>query len=249
MQQYPEMEFKNHKVSEAVCAFRFDSSANNWNIGLFSDYYNAIKLDGFVQKQEQKPFEVSFEIKPNTPIPAAQYKEGEMRMVFLNPKTNYAIILAGNYISFHSVGHYPGWNVFMLGLIKPFLSKYFDLNLGKGLESVQMLYLNKFDIDQNENLHEYVKLIPNLSDFGQGTEVNHFSQSNFTIEPNFQLFLKTTFNIEPGSSVKSVVLECSCFAFNQENQYDWVALADGAHLKATEAFKQIIQPKLANLIK
>jgi hypothetical protein len=229
MQQYPEMEFKNHKVSEAVCAFRFDNSLNNWNIGLFSQYYNAIKDDGFVEKQEQKPFEVSFEIRPNN-IPAAQYREGEMRMVFLNPKTNYAIILAGNYISFHAVGHYPGWKVFMPELIKPFLEKYFMLGLGKGLETVQML-------------------IPNLKDFGQGTEIAHFSQSNFTIEPNFQLFLKTTFNIEPQSSVKNVVLECSCYAYNQNNQYGWVALADGAHLKATEAFKQIIQTKLANLIK
>lgn len=249
MQLYPEMEFKNHKVTEAVCAFRFDSSLNNWNISLLLEYYNLIKEYGFVEKQEQKPFEVSFEIKSNSPIPAAQYREGEMRMVFLNPTSNYAIILTGNYISFHSIGHYPGWNVFMPELVKPYLERYFALGVGKGIESVQMLYLNKFEIDQNENLHEYVKLIPNLKDFGQGTEVAHFSQSNFTIEPNFQLFLKTTFNIEASSSVKNVILECSCYAYNQDNQYDWINLADGAHTKATEAFKQIIQAKLENIIR
>ena len=41
------MEFKNHKIIEAVCAFRFNSSENNWDITSYADYYNAIKDMGF----------------------------------------------------------------------------------------------------------------------------------------------------------------------------------------------------------
>lgn len=30
------MEFKNHKITEAICAFRFQVIKDNWNVGVFA---------------------------------------------------------------------------------------------------------------------------------------------------------------------------------------------------------------------
>ena len=58
------MEFINHKITESVCAFRFEIK-QNWDITQFGTFYDIIKEFGFIKKQEIKPVQLSFEIKVN----------------------------------------------------------------------------------------------------------------------------------------------------------------------------------------
>lgn len=95
------MEFKNHKIIEAVCAFRFNPPENNWDITSYAGY--------------------------------PQMVEGAIQMVIRNEKEDQAILLGNNYISFHTINHYPGWEIFSDHLISIYLQKYFEIGYGKGL--------------------------------------------------------------------------------------------------------------------
>jgi len=112
-----------------------------------------------------------------------------------------------------------------------------------------MLYINKFELPFDQNLSEYFKLIPNTQDFGEGIETGHFSQSNFNIEPNLQLSLKTVFSLTKQTNVKEIMLECSCTATNINGKNSGEDLAKDAHEKASEAFRKIVQSKLKEIIK
>ncbi|WP_017731258.1 TIGR04255 family protein [Nafulsella turpanensis] len=244
------MEFINHKVTEAVCAFRFDPKLNNWDITSFADYYNKIKglPLGFDKKQEIKPMQFNFQFRNNEPS-VNQVLEGETKMVFKNKDENYAILLGNNYISFHTLNHYPGWDVFKNDLIAPSLEKYYSLGLGMGLTSAQMIYINNFDISQNEHLHEYLTFLPNMEQFGEGEELSHMFNSTYRISPNKQLQLKTILNVHEPDHIKKVTLECNCIANNIVNEKDWITLSNDAHDHAKEAFFQISSTHFKDKIK
>lgn len=121
------MEYKNHKIIEAVCAFRFNPSQNSWDITGYADYYNVIKDNGFSKKNEIKPVQFSFQIKPNELPVNPQMIQGETQIVFKNESEDRAILLGNNYISFHTINHYPGWEIFSEELISIYLKKYFEI--------------------------------------------------------------------------------------------------------------------------
>jgi uncharacterized protein (TIGR04255 family) len=234
------MEFKNHKIIEAVCAFRFNPSENNWDITSFADYYNAIKEMGFSKKQEIKPMQLSFQLKMNEPPPIPQMVEGETQIVFKNEKEDQAILLGNNYISFHTINHYPGWEIFSDNLIAIYLQKYFDIGYGKGLLSAQMIYINKFDVDKTKKLSDYLSFVPAMERFGEGDELSHLFQSAYKIAPNKNLQLKTILNVVNPDKTKTVILECNCIANNtSDRKISWMDLSRDAHDSAKNAFINI----------
>jgi len=242
------MEFINHKVTEAVCAFRFDPNRNPWDITYFASYFNLIKGDGFVKKNEIKPFQLSFQIKPNEGTTNPQMQQGEIQMVFKNEGDTYAILMGNNYISFHTINHYDGWDKFKPEVIEKFLVKYFSLGLGNGLVSAQMIYVNNFGLEQEKDLSDYLNFVPKMQDFGEGDEISHFFQSNYSIAPNKQLSLKTILNPEANTKTKRVILECNCVA-TSSNDSTWGQLSDDAHKSARNAFIKISTDYFKNLIK
>ena len=240
------MEFLNHKITEAVCAFRFDPSLNPWDLTFFSSYFSLIEND-FGKKQEIKPFQLSFEVKSNEEPGQPNIQHGESQMVFKTNDEKYAILMGNNYISFHTLNHYPGWDVFKPKTIEENLEKYFSLGLGKKLVSVQMIYINNFNLENNKNLSDYLTFVPNMKDFGEGEETSHFFQSNYRIAPNKNLSLKTVLNI--GLPVgKNVILETNCIAEVGINQ-NWRDQANDAHDAARNAFIKISSDYFKQLIK
>jgi uncharacterized protein (TIGR04255 family) len=244
------MEYKNHKITEAICAFRFSPDHSEWDILNLANYYKLIEPLGFEKKQEVKPFQVSFNIKANEVIPAPKMEEGETKMVFRNKEENRAILMGKNFISFHSINYYPGWDVFLPELIKPYLEEYFKLDVSKDIVSVQMLYINNFEINKEENLSDYLSVVPNMKELGEETnELGHVFQSSFKIEPNLQLNLQTVLNVVPQNNTKKITLECNCIASNNiEHKYTWDMLANDAHEKAKKAFLTISTDKFKHKI-
>ena len=110
------MEYKNHKITEAVCAFRFSHSLNNWDITSYAEYYNAIKVLGFSKKKEIKPIQLSFQFKQNEIPEKPEMIEGDTQMVFKNENENMAILISDNYISFHTINYYPDGKSFLKNL-------------------------------------------------------------------------------------------------------------------------------------
>lgn len=244
------MEYKKHRITEAVCAFRFSPVNNNWDITSFAAYYNVIKDLGFYKKNEIKPVQLSFQIKPNEVPQNPQLMEGETQMVFKNEKENQAILLGNNYISFHTINEYPDWEIFSDELISKFLTKYFEIGYGKDLISAQMIYINNFDLEPHRKLSEYLTFVPNIEHLGEGDELSHLFQSSYEIAPNKRLQLKTILNVVNPEKIKKVVLECNCIA-NNSLTYDisWNDLSKDAHDNAKNAFINITTEYFKELIR
>jgi uncharacterized protein (TIGR04255 family) len=244
------MEYKNHKITEAVCAFRFDPNQNNWDFTSFAAYYNVIKDHGFNRKNEIKPLQLSFQIRPNEIPQTPQMIEGATQMVFKNESENRAILLGDNYISFHTINDYPGWESFSKDLISIFLNKYFELGFGKGLISAQMIYINNFNLDNDLKLSDYLTFVPDMERFGEGDELSHLFQSTYDIAPNKRLQLKTILNVINPDKIKNVILECNCIAANSEN-YDisWESLSQDAHDNSKNAFINVATNRFKDIIK
>ncbi|MEP5614138.1 MAG: TIGR04255 family protein [Cyclobacteriaceae bacterium] len=246
------MEYLNHKITEAVCAFRFDPVQNNWDVTGIAEYYNEIKDSGFQKKQEIKPVQLSFQVKADEPPLSqnAEIKEGDLKMVFRNDDESFAILLGSNYLSFHTINHYPGWQTFNEKLINPYIEKYFKLGYGKGLLNAQMIYINNFDIENEKKLSNYLSFVPETELFGEGDEISHLFQSGYDISPNKRLQLKTIFNVFGPDKQKKVTLECNCIAKNDVNlDIDWSELALDAHDGAKNAFIKIATDEFKNEIK
>lgn len=244
------MEYKNHKITEAVCAFRFSPINNNWDITSFAAFYNVIKDLGFNKKNEIKPVQLSFQIKPNEGPQNPQMTEGETQMVFKNEDEKQAILLGNNYISFHTINHYPGWDVFSDELISKFLNKYFEIGYGQDLVSAQMIYINNFELAPHKKLFDYLTFVPNMEHFGEGDELSHLFQSSYEIAPNKRLQLKTILNVVNPEKAKKVVLECNCIANNTKNHdISWEKLSKDAHDNAKNAFLKITTDYFKDIIK
>lgn len=242
------MEYKNHKITEAVCAFRFDPNQNvSWDVTFFADYYHQIKKEGFEIKQELKPFQLNFNINTKEGIKSSEMLPGDTQMVFKTNDERNAILMGNNYISFHSLNHYLGWDVFFPEIVKKFIEIYFKIGLGKGLQSAQMIFINNFDIEKDKTLSDYLVFVPEMKDFGQGDELSHVFQSNYSIKPNKQLSLKTILNTV-NKDIKKVTLESNCVA-NIGDVTDWQELIKDAHDNAKNAFVKIASSYFKNLIK
>ena len=242
------MEFKKHKITEAVCAFRFDPSQNPWDMIYLSNYFDLIKEEGFSKKQEIKPFQLEFEIKANENPKPPNFQQGETQMVFKTESEDYAILMGNNYVSFHTLNHYPGWDIFKPKIIELFIKKYFSLGLGKGLQSAQMIYINNFELESDKDLSDYLTFVPKMKEFGEGEENSHLFQSNYSIAPNKQLSLKTIFNVDAPQRSKKVLFESNCIASNTQN-FEFSDLSDDAHNAARNAFIKISTEYYKTLIR
>ena len=243
------MEFNNHKIIEAVCTFTFDPKAEtNWNVGKFADFFKLIESDGFVSSQEQNPMEVSITFNPVTGQTSQEHVIGDLRMVYTDKDKKYAIIMAKGLISVHSTNSYEGWEVFE-PKVKKYVDYFLSLDLGKKLIRINVLYVNRFQIDIKDHLAEYLKHAPDMRDFEQGIELNHAFQSDFLVNENTKIYLNTicqTINLH-----KDVTLQCSCLTSSSPNsiQEDWEQMLQNSHLNAVKAFKTATQEKFKTLIK
>lgn len=233
------MEYKNHKIIEAVLALRFIPTSREWDITSFSEFYNRVKDKGFSNKKEIRPFELSFKFNPKEPIEQPKKSEGEVQMVFKNQDETYAIIYSRDYVSFHSLKGYNGWEILKEELVNPIMEIYFELNGSSKISSAQMIYINRFDIGLTENLSEILTFLPNSQYFEAGEEVSHLFQSNYKIAPNKNLKLQTILKIDPKTNKKIISLECNCVSEANNFSDDWVKLSEDAHDNAKKSFFDI----------
>ncbi len=230
------MEYINHKITEVVCIIRFDPKQNiPWDSTFLGKYYELIK-DKFNKKEEfiTKQFNLQFKDQNIS----SNAIEGEREMIFKNEQENLAIILKSNYISFHALSPYPGWDVFLNDIIIKYFNFYKEIGFGNGIHSVQIIYINTFEIEKNHKLSDYLNYTYNI----QGTEKVHVFNSSYDISPNKNLIIKTFLN------ENKVVLECNCLNLNINND-SILNLTNESKKEAKLAFENIISEKFKELIK
>lgn len=242
------MEFNNHKIIEAVCSFNFDGNQEpNWNVGKFADFFKLIESDGFVHSQEQNPTQINITFNPETGQSMQEQVIGDLRMIYTDKDKKYAIIMSKALLSIHSIGHYQGWEVFE-PKIKKYAQYFFDLGLGKILIHTNVLYINRFEIKVNEHLASYLKHVPDMSDFKEGTELNHAFQSDFLVDTHTKIYLNTV--CQTIESRKNVTLQCGCLTSmgRDISSSNWQKTLENSHFNAVKAFKTITQEKFKTLI-
>jgi uncharacterized protein (TIGR04255 family) len=238
------MEFKNHKITEAICAFRFQVIKDNWNVGVFADFFKSIQPFGFTKELERKPATVSFKIEANK-IQAPEMEQGEIQFIFHNPEKQVSIILSKGLISFHTQEHYHGWDFFFLDVIEPIYNIFLKMEVLESLDNVQVLFINRFMIEQNKTLADYLNFVPNTKNIGD-EEHSHFFTSTFSKSPNIALALQTHMTVQ--EEQKKVDFHCNAVVYNNGVSSEWSNLATTAHNNAVELFKNTITSYFASVI-
>jgi uncharacterized protein (TIGR04255 family) len=228
------MEFNNHKLIEVICALRFDLEQEEmWNMGTFSDFFKKVEQDGFVYAQERIPIKVEINYDLSTNESNSQHNRGELLVLYKNDKDNEAIFLEKGHLSIHSL-KYDGWEKF-LPKVEKYVNYLSELNLGKKLLNLQYVYINQFDINENENLADYLTFVPKIESLGKLKERNHIFKSEFGTEDESTILLDTVCTeIE---DKKQVRLQISCIVKNVNS--DWQSLAKNAHGHAKGIFLNI----------
>jgi uncharacterized protein (TIGR04255 family) len=239
IKQIKQMEFNNHKIAEVIGAIRFTTS---WNSEVMNSYADLLRNEGFTNRQERIPVQISFQFQAGKSENIAGYAQSKesKELVLSNPDTQQAIIIGFNYLSFHLLNHYQGWEIF-LPFIQSFFGKLESFEKNLSIQHIQVMYINTFSVMMNENVSDYLKFVPDTNDFGQGMEVQHSYQSNFFIQPNAQLFLRANIQTNFANSTKDIRLECSCVSSSYEGKKDLEYLANQAHGIAVASFKNVIQ--------
>lgn len=227
------MATNNEHIVEVLCAMWFDPKQNDWDSTYFGKYHDKIVHLGYTEKQEQKQLE--FQLDLNIKNPNSQIKEGGIRMIFRNPTLKTAIILTDHYISFHKMAPYDTWESLMQNVVEKGLILYQELGIGKGLLEVQCLYLNRWELEPDENVSKHFNFLPKISD---GKEGNVSFQATYNMVDNISSQLKLNTGLMP-SGKRDMSLECSTFAKATKSEDFWI-LAAKAHEQANNVYQKII---------
>ncbi|MCU0439346.1 MAG: TIGR04255 family protein [Raineya sp.] len=244
------MEFKNHKIKEVVCLFRFDTSLEtSWNVGKFADFYKEIEKFGFTKTEERRPVQVKFNISNDPKDFSSETIQNDLQIIYRTEEDYDAIIMSKDSLSVHALNKYDGWDTFF-PKIEKYLGIYFDLNLGRRLIDVQVMYINEFSIDIEEKLVDYLKFVPDMSSFSKGREINHVFNSDFFINDTIRVLINTICQTKTSAPPKKMVtVQINCTGTYPDDAADWQTLANNVHVNAVEVFKTVITENFKNKLR
>lgn len=226
----------NNHIVEVLCAMWFEPSENEWDSTYFGKYHDKIIQEGFTQKQEQKQFELKFQIDPQTSENTKAVSEAtQARMAFKNPAAASAITLSPHFISFHKLAPYTNWTDLMTNIVAPNLIHYQELGLGKGLKEIQCLYLNKYQLPKGGRISDIFNFVPLIE---EGTETNLSFQAKYKMSDNSFIQLKLRGQATISENI-NFYFECSSFVKSSAGS-DYHALSMKAHDQANRVYNKII---------
>jgi len=229
----------NEHLVEVLCAIKFDPSQNEWDSTFFGKYHEIIEKRGFTEKKEQKQIEFDVEVSPAQHPSNIKEGKSQIQMIFSNPTQKSAIILKENFISFHKLAPYSNWDTLIAEIVNPALLEYRSLGVGKGIVEVQCLYLNKYVIEKDKTISEYLTFLPIIPN---SREAQVVFQGKYDLDQNNSVQLKLQMNAN-NPSVKEAFFECSSFANALSPTEDFMVLAKKAHDNANSIYKLIINPQ------
>ncbi len=245
------MEFQNHFLREALCAFRYDvdSAHSEPPVEYFHRFYTILQQDGFTY-QEKQPFELTIHVgasgEPKSIKP--ELSKGQPSLVLRNETTGYAIIIGVGLVSFNCLKPYPGWEVFLSELVNRYLPVYKALAIKQELRAAQMAYINDFALEPGETAQEYLPNLPQLTELAGARDAGHAAQSHFHLPPTTTVTLQTQVLVgQPGTPTR-VVLECNATTTPDSDDADEFALANQAHVAARAAFMSVASSKYKSSI-
>jgi len=233
--------YKNPPIVEVVCEFRFEL-----------ENVNDVFLPGLLYAKIDKDFPIRKQRNLGTIIPNLN-RQGENEIVFspvaqfYSNETDKLVQVGQDLFAVNCLKKYPHWEVFK-PLIMGNLNKYIEIAKPKSLKRIEFRYLNKINLDKNEqNLEDYFKYCPStkiidsnpLTSFIIHIEKQYNSSRDVLIMKN-----STIFPEKPDQ--RSFLLEL-IFAMNQVNGLkideieNWL---EDAHTHLIDAFESSLTDKL-----
>lgn len=237
--------YKNNHLLEVNCGFHFNTNDSNWDSTYFGQFYDKIKGFGFNEKIERKGIQVTIkEDKEETKARIAS-QEIEDQVIFKNTNKGLAIILAKDKISFHSLGNYIDWDNFSNSFIKPMFEIYLNLGLDYGNVKCNVVYLNRFSIDENSKISEHLNFINEINNLEGIYEVDSNFQRVFR-KNDLTLLLRGNYIIDKNNlSNKVINLECgSIIEIPKINKQNLIEIIDKVHSPIRELFENSITDQL-----
>lgn len=233
--------YKNNHLVEVNCGFQFIDDTSNWDSTYFGQFYELIKSDGFNEKVERKGIQVTIKDDKNSTNSKIASQEVEEQVIFKNSNNGFAILIAKNRISFHSVGNYINWKYFTEEFILPNLEKYLKLGLGNGNYKLNVLYLNKFNTNTNDKISDYLSFYNEIDNVGEIVEVDNNFRRIFKKE-DLTLMIR-------GNRIKDlnniIHLECGSFLDSKNLNINTVIESlNKAHSPIRDLFENSITAKL-----
>jgi uncharacterized protein (TIGR04255 family) len=222
-------------LTEVLCSLRFDPLQNVWDSTYFGRYYERVAKRGYTEKKEQNNLEIPFDpansqnIQVGVPIPL------KSRMIFSNPEMKSAIIMAEHFISFHKLETYESWDKLMTEIVFPGLEDYEAIGLGKGIIEVQSLYLNKYRIENYEDLNNRFAFLPVVVG---ATDSQITYQGLYDLDAHNVIQLKLNSPARK-SLAKDTFFECSCLTKRGDQKEDFLHLAKSAHDNINKVYNSI----------
>jgi uncharacterized protein (TIGR04255 family) len=221
----------NENIVEVLFAMWFDPNANDWDSTYFGRFHERIIPLGFTQKQEQK--EVEIKVGPHHIVP--EVSDGKLKMTFKNPDSKTAVIISDHFISFHKLAPYKDWEQLLNDVVDPCFKIYKELGLGNSLKEVQWLYLNKYQISQQQKISSVVKFWPTIDD---GVETNVSFRTRYNLPDGESVQLQLNGNVNP-EGLRDLFFECSTFVKAIENS-DYRSLAIKAHDAVNKIYDKLM---------
>jgi uncharacterized protein (TIGR04255 family) len=236
--------YKNKHLVEVNCLFQFNEETVTWDSTFFGQFYEKIKLRGYNQKEERKGVQIRFsgDLENVNSLPFTTHPV-EDQVIFRNVDEGKAIMLGKNQISFHNLENYKGWEYFVSNVVKPGYEIFKQLGLGNGNRNCSIVYLNRFNKSNEEELCNYFTIVSKLQpDFGEeklcGVQ---------RIVSNGRNMLIAKLNATTGlSGTKDILLECGSVCIDSEliGTEDWELQANQTHAPIYNFFDSLITSKL-----
>ncbi len=241
--------YSNKHLQEVLCTYRFIQGAKKWDSTYFGQLFDKIVNDGFTERQEKKG--IVFEVTASINSGGAQapiVQEAESQMIFRNPSKNHAITMGNQFISFHIVSTYENWEAFNETLMKPFMEKYIELGIYEKILSCQVVYLNRFELPDQDDLSKYFSVIsPPFKQFGK--EVNVQLTKNYITSNGIVLNLR----VQPQPAipnVKNLMLECGATGTIPQGRAinEWKSISQDVKNPVRDFFESIITEDLRSIL-
>jgi uncharacterized protein (TIGR04255 family) len=229
--------YKNPPIVEVVCGFKFNEETN-WDATIPGLLHDKLK-ENFPRKEQRIIQELEIKQEQGN---IQQYLRTTERILFFTEDQKMVIQVGPRLLVINALKPYPNWEKYK-EYIKMGLDTLMEITEIKGIENVNLRYINSIKLPRGEDIKEYFrlhislseKLLKNLASFIAIVEFSYFDDRD-----------KCRVNFSFSLSRDEYILDIDYF-LNQKgnlsisNTYEWL---ENAHNNIEEIFEEAITDKL-----
>jgi len=238
--------YKNPPIIESICAFQFLSKEAQDFI-FVGQFYEKIKEE-FPLRQQKLGVDLLLRNKDESKI-SHEFEFHFPIIQFFNQNKNFVIQLGNNLLTINYLKPYASWEEFKDKIFQ-IIEKYNTISNTNLIQKITLRYLNQININDNENLEDYLLLYPNIphninpdkKNFNLYVEFKDKEFENNIIKVNLHRLKDETTNII------SVLLDIDfTLSFNSLSMNEISSILDKMHFEIENIFELCLTEKCKTL--